>query len=66
MTLTKTGYAVQLTRKDGTKFLSCGTGMLPRVEHLRKYAVKLKRELKQHGFKARVVTVRYAEPVVVE
>lgn len=66
MTLTKKGYAVQLTRKDGTKFLSYGSGMLPCVHHQRKYSVEDKRALAKLGLKGRVVAVRYTEPVVEE
>lgn len=56
------GWAVAIRREDGTEFLaSSGLGMMPAVFSWRgrKYAVAHKKDLKLHGFKARVVMVRY-------
>lgn len=63
------GWAVQITRKDGSTFLaSSGEGNQPAVwvKSNRRWAVKHKRSLQEHGFKCRIVPVHYAEPVVVE
>lgn len=63
------GYSVQITRGDGTTFLSAGSrGILPPVWplSLRKYAVAHKRELAEQGFRAEVVRVEFEDVVVVD
>lgn len=63
------GWGVQITRKDGTKFLaSSGAGILSPVwvNSQRKYAVQWKKDLVKEGFKAKVVPVCFTRPVVVE
>lgn len=62
------GWAIRITRKDKTTFLaSSGCGTQPAVWCLRcrKWAVAHKRKLREHGFRCRVVRVRYMEPIVV-
>lgn len=54
------GFAVAITRKDGSEFLAAsGRGLLPAVCKQRNYAVSFKRELIADGFKCRVVPVRF-------
>ena len=62
------GWGVAITRKDGTRFLSCGTGNGRAVwaNCNRKWAVEHKRDLASHGFKCRVVPVLYSDPVIIE
>jgi len=65
----KEGRSVAIRRDDGSEFLChSGLGHEPpvwRVSH-RKGAVAHKRELIEHGFRARVVRVRHSPAVVVE
>lgn len=61
------GWGVAIKRQDGPEFLaSAGNGLLPAVwaNAYRSYAVAHKRQLIQDGFKARVVRVRFAYPVI--
>jgi hypothetical protein len=66
----KKGWAVQIRRKDGSTFLSCGAGVLPAVFAQRKYAVGLRRNLAwSPDFptnRTKVVPVQYCYPEVVE
>jgi hypothetical protein len=60
------GWAVQITRADGSWFFAAGKqGCLTPVWAVksRKYAVEWATELKSHNFNARVVRVHYAHPV---
>ena len=69
MSTIKAGWSVQITRKDGSKFLvSAGTGNLPPiwVHRNRKWAVAHKKDLQTHGFRVKVVKVLYVDPIVVE
>lgn len=62
---TRTGYAVKITRDDGTTFLaSADRGLLPAVFSNLTYAVGFKRDISTHIEKARmkVVRVSYAYP----
>lgn len=62
------GWAVEIYRDDGTSFMACaGAGILPVVWALsqRRYAVRQKRELLEHGLKAKVVRVAYHDVVVI-
>ena len=60
------GFAVQISRKDGTAFLAAAAnGIQTPIWIHRKYAVAYKRELRAEGFKARVVKVLFANPIVV-
>jgi len=61
-----TGWAVQITRADGTKFFAANSGGVvtptwPNSQ--RKYAVQWRDALRQVNFDARVVAVTYAHPV---
>jgi len=65
--LPRHGFAVQIARKDGTKFLSCsahGDASPVWCKGNRKWAVAWKRELRAAGFKATVVPVIYYDPQV--
>lgn len=67
MTLTKSGYAVEIKREDGPTFLAwAGPGQMPFVTFYRKQAVEWKRRLKEHGLNGRVVPVLFADPVVAD
>lgn len=62
---TSTGYAVKITRDDGTTFLaSSDRGLLPAVFSNRTYAVGFKRDLSTHidNSRMKVVRVFYAYP----
>lgn len=61
------GFAVQITRADGSTFLCAANGgvltpVWPRSH--RKLAVAHKRDLIAHGFKAKVVPVEFTRPRV--
>lgn len=59
------GWSVAIRRNDGSRFLaSSGAGVLPPVwpRNQRPYAARWARDLRKHGFKARVVKVRYQQP----
>ncbi len=63
------GWSVVITRADGSEFFcSSGAGILPPVwlHGQRQYAVAAKRDLVAQGLKARVVSVTYNQPVVLE
>ncbi len=65
----KRGWSVQIQRKDGTNFLCANDiGNFPPIwtKKNRKWAVLHKKELKIHGFKAKVVPVLYSEPALIK
>ena len=62
------GFAVQITRSDGSTFLCAANGgvltpVWPRAQ--RKHAAAHKRDLIAQGFKAKVVPVEFVRPRVV-
>jgi hypothetical protein len=62
------GFAVQITRQDGTTFFSSsgfGEGRAVWSKSNRKYAVESKRAIRAAGMNAKVVPVIYFEPQVV-
>lgn len=57
------GFSVAIERKDGSTFLACSNpGLLPAVFRVRKQAVRYKGDLIAHGFKCRVVVVKFTDP----
>lgn len=65
--LVRQGWSVAIRREDGTEFLaSTGLGIGRAIWPLsfRANAVKHKRDLKEHGFKARVVRVTFTDPEI--
>lgn len=63
------GWAVQITRADGSKFFAANSGgvvtpVWPRSQ--RKYAVQWRKQLQAHNYNARVVPVTYAHPVEIK
>ena len=63
----KVGWAVEISRKDKTTFLASGVGVFPMVwcKNQRKKAVEHKKDWRGHGFKCKVVQVKYILPMVV-
>lgn len=62
----KTGWAVRITRADGSTFFSApGQGVITPTfsKANRKYAVQWRDALRREKFNARVVRVHYAHPV---
>lgn len=63
------GWALVIFRDDGSYFfassgLGVGTPLWTKAQ--RKYAVQHKRALKAHGFKAKIVPVRWTPPVIIK
>lgn len=60
----RNGYAVEITREDGSNFLAAGSGFYPQVWSLsrRSSAVAYKRSLAEHGLASRVVRVEFYDP----
>lgn len=65
----KRGWAIEITRKDGSTFLAhSGNGIMPAIYawSMRKYAAKFRKELLVYGFRpCKVVPVLYFEPITV-
>lgn len=62
----KRGWAIEITRKDGSTFLAqSGNGLMPAIYawSMRKYVDKYRKELLIHGMKGKVVPVLYFEPI---
>jgi hypothetical protein len=63
------GWAIQITRKDGTSFLA-GTGVGEAAafwcKRNRKQAVRHKKELREHDLNAKVVPALYHKPEVIK
>jgi len=56
------GWAVQISRDDGSNFLALGAkGVLPVVFAGRTWAVAHKKELREHNFRCRVVPVTFTD-----
>ena len=66
MSAPRLGWSVEIVRTNGTTFLcSPGMGVMPPVWLQRKHAVAHKRDLRAHGFQARVVRVEFRDVRVV-
>lgn len=62
------GWAIKITRDDGTSFLASGAeGNFPVVWALRnrKYALKFKKELLAYGMRSEIVKVSYTDPEII-
>lgn len=62
------GWSVEIKCAGGTSFLSLSDhGILPEVWNHgnRRFAVARKKDLKAHGFKARVVPVHFCRPEII-